>query len=69
MVNEYIISPHKAVRCTINYTSAKVWTTQLKVHKKLPGACVRRANDKDMDGRQDWDLKQEIMYLEEGIYE
>ena len=58
MVNEYRTSPHRAVRCTFQ---------QLLVLKKLPGTSGGKANDKDKEDRKNWDLKQDIGYLDEGI--
>ena len=34
---------------------------------KTPGTSGGKANDKDKDDRQNWDFKQDIRYLEEGI--
>ena len=38
VVNEYLVSPHKAVRWTVKLHTCSQWIKQLKVPKKLPGA-------------------------------
>ena len=65
VVNEYLTSSHYAVSCTIKLQESEKWIKQLKMPQKLPGASVQKANDTDKDDRQNWDLKQDIRYLEE----
>ena len=47
VVNEYLKSPHKAVRCTVKLQKSEKWITQLEVLKKLRGASGGKSNDKD----------------------
>ena len=47
VVNEYLTSPHKAVRCTILLYKFEKCTQELKVPKKLPGGSGGKGNDKD----------------------
>ena len=63
VVNEYLTSPHKEVRCTTNYQSARHGLNSLRC-LKLHGASVGKVTDKDNHSRQYWDFKQNVRRLE-----
>ena len=67
VVNEYLTSPHRVVKCTVKLQKSEKRTKQLKVPKKFRGASEGTANDNDKENPQD--VKQNIRYLVEGIDE
>ena len=67
VVKENLASPHKAIICTIKSQNSDQWVNQVKVRPTLPGSSEGKASHKNKDERQNWDLRQYMRYLEEGI--
>ena len=67
LINEYLTSPHKAVRCTVKLQKSVKWIQQLEEPKKLPGVSGGKALDKDKEDRRNWELEQDMRYLKDGV--